>query len=295
MKRIQNYVIGYVILHYQTIQDTRNCVASLKEIIGDNDWIIIVDNCSPNGSGLKLQEYYKKEKHFITILSEENLGFARGNNLGYYCAKYQLGCDFIILLNNDVLIRQTDFRSILIREYHKYEFDILGPKILKANGDINECSPMYPIHTNIRRARIGQISNYIRWILSYINMDILYGKMFDKNKMTNSNCAERYMEDVQISGCCIIFAPKYIQLFDGLNPDTFMYLEEILLYIRAKKAGLRIAFDPELEIVHLEDSATDAVFKENSGRKRRFKYKCQMKSFRVLLNEISVYSYKGKI
>ena len=61
-----------------------------------------------------------------------------------------------------------------------------------------------------------------------------------------------------------------------------MYLEEIILYMRAYRAGLKIVYDP----VHLEDAATLATFQGKTGKSRRFKYRCQMHSFKVLLEEI---------
>lgn len=278
--------IGYVVLHYQTLEETQNCVASIVNILAPEDCIIIVDNCSPNKTGERLKELYKDNKQIEVIVSEHNLGFAKGNNLGFYSAKYEHKCDFIILLNNDTLIKQETFRNILLLNYQKHDYDIVGPKVLQKNGEVNTSTPSKPIHVNLLRARVGQLSNFLRLLLSYINLDIIFGKIFDKNNISNCDLSMSYNENVQISGCCFIFSKRYIEIFDGLNPDTFMYLEEVLLFIRAKNNNLKIAYDPELEVIHLEDAATDELFKGKSRKKRQFKYRCQMKSFGVLIREI---------
>lgn len=278
--------IGYVVLHYQTLEETQNCVASIINILAPEDCIIIVDNCSPNKTGEQLKDMYKDKIQIDVIISKQNLGFAKGNNLGFYVAKYKQNCDFIILLNNDTVITQEHFRSILISNYQKYGYDIVGPKVIQKNGEVNASTPIKPIHTSLQRAKVGQLSNFIRLLLSYVNLDVVFGKIFDKNNISNHDLFLTYSENVQISGCCFIFSKRYIEMFDGLNPDTFMYLEEILLYVRAKKRNLKIAYDPDLEVIHLEDAATNMLFKGRTRKKRQFKYKCQMKSFKVLIEEL---------
>lgn len=281
-----DYKIGYIILHYQAIDETCACIESLKSITGEKDMIIIIDNHSPNGSGKMLMQKYKHTVNISVILNAENLGFARGNNIGYILAKRQYGCDFIVMLNNDTLIKQADFRERMIASYEAHPFAVMGPKILHADGTANHCSPTAPVHTTLLRARIGQAVNYIRFVLSIFNLDILFAQIVDKHVGKTADQTDHYQEDVQISGCCMIFSKEYIDRFDGLNPDTFLYLEENILYMQVKKAGLKIAYDPELEIIHLEDAATLAVFKGKSAKARRYKYRCQMRSFQALLAEI---------
>lgn len=284
---ITDYKIGYIVLHYQAMKETCACIKSLRNITGEKDIIIIVDNHSPNGSGEMLLRKFRHEANISVILNQENLGFAKGNNVGYILAKRQYGCDFIVLLNNDTLIRQENFREKMIDSYKAHHFAVMGPKVLYTDGTVSHCSPAIPVHTTLFRARIGQASNYIRFALSVFNLDILFGQIAwliaRGNKGFRTNI---YQEDMRISGCCMIFSKEYIDKFDGLNPDTFLYLEEDILYIRVKKAGLKIAYDPELEIIHLEDAATLAVFKGKPAKARRYKYKCQMRSFRALLAEI---------
>lgn len=280
------YKIGYVVLHYQVFAETCACVETLQRVSAENDVIIIVDNHSPNGSGEKLRQKYKSHAGIFVILNSENMGFARGNNAGYAMAKHQCGCDFIILLNNDTLIRQKDFRDRLAAAYEKHHFAVMGPKILCADGTVNPYSPVTPVHTSLRRARIGQLSNDIRYLLSICGLDLWAGQLLDRHHKANRCQTDKYQEDVQIAGCCVIFSREYIDRFEGLNPKTFLYLEEIILYTMVKKAGLKIIYNPELEIVHLEDAATLASFRGKPRKARQFKYKCQMQSFKVLLEEL---------
>lgn len=283
---IKKEKVGWVVLHYEALEETCACVETLSQVSAENDIIIIVDNHSPNGSGKELMTRFHAKANVTVILNQENLGFARGNNVGYILAKHKYRCDFIVLLNNDTLIQQKDFRDKLLASYEKYHFAVMGPKILCADETVNPCSPRTPIHTSLRRARIGQISNYARYLLSLCNLDIWAEKILDRRKKFDHFRSDLYRKDVEIAGCCMIFSKEYIDQFEGLNPKTFMYLEETILYVMVKKAGLKIIYNPALEIVHLEDAATLESFQGRTGKARRFKYKCQMHSFKVLLEEI---------
>lgn len=269
------------------MNETMDCVGSIKKICDENDVIIIVDNNSPNASGKELDEKYQNDKNIKVILNTENLGFAKGNNVGFAAAKKDYRCDFIVMLNNDTLVLQPDFKGKMIAAYEQYHFAVMGPKILQKDGMVNCGNPMMPIHTNLLRARVGQISNYVRYLLSFADLDVKFGRMADKGIYDN-DLSKQFHEDVQLAGCCWIFSKEYISRFDGINSGTFMYLEEILLYLRIKKNGLRIIYNPDLEIVHLEEAATLKSFEGKTKKVRQFKYKCQMDSFKVLIEELKL-------
>ena len=65
--------IGFVILHYQTIRETIDCVTSIQKICDNKDIIIIVDNCSPNASGKILHKKYQQYSNIEVVLNKENL------------------------------------------------------------------------------------------------------------------------------------------------------------------------------------------------------------------------------
>lgn len=80
--------IVFVILHYLAIDETYKSVDSIeKKIDTDMYKIVIVDNASPDKSGALLKEHYKNDDHVEVLLNQENLGFARGNNVGFRCAE----------------------------------------------------------------------------------------------------------------------------------------------------------------------------------------------------------------
>ena len=92
---------GFVVLHYCTLDMTKKCIAAIQEKMAQTDYeIVVVDNASGNGTGKELAECYKNTEHVTVLLSEENLGFAKGNNLGYVYARENLHCDFICVMRS---------------------------------------------------------------------------------------------------------------------------------------------------------------------------------------------------
>lgn len=81
---------AFVILHYMAKQETIDCVASILKKTKAEPMkvsIVIVDNASANGTGRELQQLYQGAENIYVILNPENLGFARGNNVGFEFAK----------------------------------------------------------------------------------------------------------------------------------------------------------------------------------------------------------------
>ena len=160
----------FVILHYITIEDTKKCVESIINRFNDVN-IVIVDNASPNNSGQKLLEMYKDFENIKVILNDCNLGFANGNNIGFKYAKYKLNADFIILCNNDTYILQDNFLKLILDEYSKSKFAILGPKILLPNNKIN---PVNAKEINIKMIKRDLLRMQIDYITSILYINDIY-------------------------------------------------------------------------------------------------------------------------
>ena len=65
----------FVVLHYETLDDTVKCLDSLEKYLQDpHVEIVLVDNGSKNGKLSAIEADYRKNRiHFI--YSEKNLGF----------------------------------------------------------------------------------------------------------------------------------------------------------------------------------------------------------------------------
>lgn len=285
------YKIVFLILHYYTIDDTIKCVTSIKERIDTNNYeIVIVDNGSPNGSGQELKKKYEKDENIHILINDKNLGFANGNNLGFQYAKKQLKADFIVMLNNDTYLIQNDFCKVIMDEYSESEFGVMGPKIILRGNKVNGIYKKLP---TVKEQKIRMLRIKVLHILSIFNLNNIYLKLKKKIreiikgeiKENDYNIYETRFENIILHGCCLVFSPQYIKLFDGLDNRTFLYCEEELLFIRLINNKLKTIYNPKLLIFHNEDSATDALTK-TKRKKEKFVYKNLIRSNKILLNEL---------
>lgn len=294
----------FVILHYMAYEDTKECIDSIfKKLADDKNRnlfdVIVVDNGSTNNSFEELIEDFKNIPNIHFLKLKVNLGFAKGNNMGYLYAKYNLNADFIIMINNDTLMIQNNFLEKIDELYKKKNFAVLGPDIINLKG----------IHQNpVKFIDISRGKNYIKnivriYIALLLNVIGIYGmlkkiknKIF-KSKNKNIIERERYfakeVENVKLHGSCLIFSKIFIDNFDGLYDETFMYLEEDILYYILQKENMITLYSPELKIIHKEDVSTDYILGKDR-RKRIFILKNQLKSFRTYRKLVKNYEEEIK-
>ncbi|HDR05497.1 MAG TPA: glycosyltransferase [Candidatus Marinimicrobia bacterium] len=93
-------LVSLIILTYNALKYTRECIASIEAHTNYPYEIIFVDNNSTDGSKKWLKQYVKKNPQHTFIDNRENKGFAGGNNQGVRAAEGE----YVLLLNNDVLV-----------------------------------------------------------------------------------------------------------------------------------------------------------------------------------------------
>lgn len=278
--------ISFVILHYQDIDTTEKCINSILSLDNINNInMIIVDNASPNNSGSLLQKKYESNKNIHILCSNKNLGFAKGNNLGYNYAKNVLYSNLIIVMNNDVIITQHDFISKIAKYVNNNEWSIIAPKIYTLDGKYQ--NPL----------RIKKVSNkklYYTFIYNSL-MKVAYSVKgikeltlkFNQNRPRISSQKEKtndvFLENIVPHGSCVIFLKKWINQEEiAFLPDTFMYGEEDILYEYSSKKNYKIVYTPSLWVTHLEDAATKAILTDNV-KKEHFKAVHSANAAKVLI------------
>jgi len=286
----KDYKFAFVVLHFLTLEDTIECVNSIINNVDFTNYkIVIVDNGSPNGSGSILKKNFYNNDKITVILNEINLGFAKGNNVGFLHAKYKLKADFIALINNDTVIQQSDFISKIIEKFEFSNFHILGPDIISTKDGAHQ-NPRPRTLQNKEELR-GQIKLYrTKLLLNYFFLDNILEKTkkrfikkpFITVSETTGPSWEKEKLNVKLHGSALVFSPLYVELYEGLYPKTFIYSEEAILYFIAKRDNLKTIYSPAIRILHKEDSSTNEIFKKNY-KKRRFYYKNFIKSGKVLL------------
>lgn len=279
-------MVSFVILHYKNIVDTLECIKSIKKMNASKEYsIVVVDNFSMSDTDLiEIQKHTQD-----IILNERNLGFANANNIGCRYAISKYNPDFLIVINNDTLIKQDDFLEKIYEIYKETSFDMLGPKIITDGGDSVNPFPVYKtedeIITNIKKAKI-LVKIYQNKLLRLLLKIYIKIKALFKKKVESKN-GESILKNVALHGCAIIFSKKYYQKYnDVFYNDTFLYHEEEFLFYRIVRDHLISIYNPSLEIFHKEGASLNNDFDKRYYDKLIFKYTNIIVSLEKLLDII---------
>ncbi|HFQ6362793.1 TPA: glycosyltransferase family 2 protein [Streptococcus pneumoniae] len=270
----------FVILHYRTSNDTIECIKSIQKLEGDYK-IVIVDNASQNGSIERVEALFANNDEIVIIKNTKNLGFAAGNNIGYAYARTQIKADMIAVLNNDIVIKQKDFINRIFELYRNSQFHIAGPDIVSL-VDGHHQSPVVEKINSISKANKELFKYRILRIINKIGLYELMTRQ-PKKELNRISVADpmRYQENVILHGSFVIFSPLYVSEEEcAFRPDTFMYMEEPILYEYCMLKNYKTVFDPSIVIYHKENSSTNSLYNA-AYAKREFVFKNMIRSLKI--------------
>lgn len=283
----------FVILHYLSLEMTVQCLDTLeKTFAGQCYHAVVVDNGSPNDSGEALQAQYGNRKNCTVLLSQENLGFARGNNLGFRYAVENLSPEYVIVINNDVLVEDPEFFTKIRKIHSETGFYVLGPDIYARAAHFHQ-NPM-----SAQGYTLEQVEKIIRQRKRWLSLYPLHfwgekllqtAKTWAKKllrrkpkKQENPLACNPRLENPVLHGACYIFSGDFFSVRqEAFDPGTFLYFEEDILHYICRKNGWLMLYDSSLSVTHLEDVSTNLAFRSEYG-KRKMKYQNLIASASIL-------------
>lgn len=93
--------VSFIILSYNTLDYTGQCIESIRRTCPEGSYeIVVVDNASEDGSA----QWLRQQEDVILVENTENVGFPKGCNQGIRAAKAD---NDIFLLNNDIVLMEN--------------------------------------------------------------------------------------------------------------------------------------------------------------------------------------------
>lgn len=250
-------MICFVVLNYNASKMTIDYVHKLKQLSWeDYDYkIIIIDNNSRDSEHPLLHTEFSNDKHVITKCLTENIGFARGNNVGIQIAK-ECGADLIVVSNNDIVIEDANFPKKIIELYNSEYFAVYGPQIFCPRK--NEYQNPYALRIPSlleEQNKLKNIKKRIR-LIKIIKALHLYEVISRILSFRKKNSVKDYLhrqENVVLHGSFFVISKEYLSVYpEGLFSETFLYGEEDLLALRCYVEELKMLYDPVISIIHLD-------------------------------------------
>jgi GT2 family glycosyltransferase len=231
--------VSIIIVNYNTSKILCDCLQSIFLYTVDLEYeIIVVDNASKDDSVIMVSQLFPKVK---IIVSSENIGFGRANNLG---VKYAIG-KYLLLLNPDTILKNNAIRVFFnYMEQHSNEsIGAIGGWLLDNNGKVNVSFGYFPSF---------QVELYY-----------LRDKFLQKERVSN---IKEELEVDFVMGADLFIRKSVFDDLKGFDPNFFMYYEETDLQFRMKNKALKRLIIPGTNIVHLEGGS----FNEKAKNFSRF-------------------------
>lgn len=224
----KNPLVYIIILNWNGIQETIDCLESLKKIDYVNYKIVVVDNGSIDNSVSILEKNYP---NIDLLKNEKNEGYAGGNNSGIeYVLKYNP--DYVLFLNNDTVVSKDFLITLVSVAQSDPNIGIVGPKIYYFNKP--------------------EIIWFTGGKIDYVNGPFIHLDMFKKD--TNANSKTKEVD--YINGCSLLIKSSVLKKIGGFGKKYFAYVEDIDINMHAHRLGYTSYIVPSAKIWHKPSSST---------------------------------------
>lgn len=223
--------IAIVILNWNGKENTIECLKSIEDIQD----VIVVDNNSNDNSVAAIKKDFPKVK---IIQNKQNLGFAKGNNIGIKKALDDKA-GFIMLLNNDTILEKNCLKNLLEAVKNNPQFSIFAPKIYFEKN--------YEFHKN--RYKENEKGRVIWYAGGIIDWDNLYGHHRGVDEVDNGQF-DKEEETEFATGAAMLIKKEVFEKIGFLDEKYFLYYEDTDFCVRAKKSGSKILFTPNAVLWH---------------------------------------------
>lgn len=192
--------------------------------------IFVVDNASTDDTA----EFVKKNfPEVCMIQNDQNLGFARGNNI----ALARSTGDYVCLINPDVVVLDDCLKQIVAFMEAHPDVGLLGPQIVSPDGSIQRSCMRFP--------------NLWNCFCRAIALDSLFPRsaMVKGQLMPDFNHQETRDVDI-MNGCFWVARREALAQVGSLDERFFMYGEDLDWCRRFHDAGWRVVYFPGAKAIH---------------------------------------------
>lgn len=223
--------VAVVVLNWNGIADTLDCLASLQHQSYKNFTIVVIDNGSTDNSCKVLSEYQSRHSGNVDVVyNPENFGFAGGVNTGI---EWALNGDYeyVALFNNDATA-DKDWLTNLVTATQPKEIGISTGLLLHGDGKTIDSTGDW----------------YSTW-----------GLPFPRNR--NDKTAEAYSSGLvfSASGGASLYKTAMLREIGLFDEDFFAYYEDTDISFRAQLAGWKVAYTNKAIAYHKQGATSKKI------------------------------------
>lgn len=261
-----------IILNYNNVEDTINCIRSVLRYNTAPVKFVIVDNGSPRAGVVRRLDRFMTEtfgtgytrvqentpvtwpylNRATLLVSKHNDGYACGNNKGLRLVDADPEIENVMILNNDILFIE----------------DII-PGLIHERESIDNCAIISPVlYTRDEKEVDITCARKAATVFSMIKVHLLHyvfalmgleKVLFNKKRylLADNPIPENCNLTIDLpSGSCMLISKELFKTIDWFDPHTFLYYEEDILYKKIKRHKLKNYLCTKYKCIHLGAAST---------------------------------------
>jgi N-acetylglucosaminyl-diphospho-decaprenol L-rhamnosyltransferase len=239
------------VINYRTAELTLACIASvLREIEGIAAEIVVLDNCSEDGSAEIIEDWIARQDPQVPVRllrSPTNSGFSGGHNQAIAASPAR----FYLLLNSDALLRPGAIRALLEAAKADCVAGLFAPRIETEDG--TQLTSCFRVHSPVSELIRGAASGPVTRLLGRYKVSLQV-----PHPETGIGWA---------SFACILLRGAMVETIGLMDEGYFLYFEDVEYCLRARRAGWHIRHVPEARMVHFRGGS--GPVKKLAAKRRR--------------------------
>ena len=230
--------LSIIIVNYNVKEFLQNLLHSAEKASSRiSKEIIVIDNASDDGSVEIIKQKFPTVK---LIINKNNIGFGSANNQGLKIAQGK----YILFINPDCIVSENTFDKMISFFNEHPDCGLAGCKILNSDGSLQlACRRSFPgPWTSF--TKVTGLSNLFPGSRIFARYNLTY---LDENKTHEVDA---------VSGSFMMIKRDAYEKVGGFDDQFFMYGEDLDLCYRVQKAGFKVYYVPDTQIIHYKGEST---------------------------------------
>lgn len=238
--------LTYIIVTWNNEREIKECIETINRFSPDYCKIIVVDNASSDSTVNIIKEQFPD---VTLITSDENLGFAKGNNL----ALDRTDTKYVCFLNPDVILTQ-DIITPSIKELKDNNIGLVACRLNNRDGSWQPSTFSF--------ANSRNLYNEILHIGSFMPQRICKKKFINYYRPL-----EKFNPDWVI-GAEMVMRTAEAKKVGGFSTEYYMYTEDMDLCKKIETIiNKKVTFLPDYSLIHLGGASESQNVNYNKQKK----------------------------
>lgn len=276
-----HYPVAVIVINYRmegltvkmVLEELSKIVVPHKTIVVNNGATEASDIALTKGLNAQLilnldEQQADVSKDTFVISSKENLGFARGNNLGAKFCKRVFDSEYLLFTNNDIKFSDSDVVERLLDKMQATPgIGVIGPRVVGLDGKEQSPHPYLSFWDRMV---------WMYWSTFFYSKE----KKIRRFHLDYTQKAKEGFHYYVMGSFFIVNADDFYQC-GMMDSKTFMYAEELILSERMKAIGKGIYYYPQVTVIHAHGATTA---KHAHGKSQDWQFESLMYYYKAYLH-----------